>query len=76
MASDAIDIPVARETIQSHAETPRADSSLYLHRAERTRTDGVQESVVAGVHLVFKAGDSHNLWDAFNFPRSQKLEAG
>lgn len=75
MASDDIDIPVARETIQSHAEAPRDDSSLYMHRAERTRSDGVQESVVTGVRLVFKAGHTQNLWEAFNVPRTQKLDA-
>jgi cell fate (sporulation/competence/biofilm development) regulator YlbF (YheA/YmcA/DUF963 family) len=73
--TDTIDIPVSRETIQSSGQPPQADSSLYLHRSERILTGGVRQSVIAGVHVVFKAGDANNLYDAFNVPRTEKLNA-
>ena len=76
MTNDIVDIPVARETIQSHGEAPKPDSSLYLHRSEQTRRDGVQQSVIAGVHVVLKAGHANNLYDVFNVSRDQKLDAG
>jgi hypothetical protein len=74
MATDPLTIPPVRETLQSHGEAPLPTSSLYLHRSKHTREDGVEQNVIAGVHLVFKAGHKNNLYDAFNIPRTQKLD--
>jgi len=68
-------IPISRETIQSHGEAPPPTSSLYMSRSKKVRPDGVEQNVVAGVHLVFKAGDPNNLFESFHTPRSQKLDA-
>ena len=74
MATDPVTIPPVRETLQSHGEAPLQTSSLYLHRSKHTREDGVEQNVIAGVHLVVKAGHQNNLYDAFNVPRTQKLD--
>jgi hypothetical protein len=73
MSTESPTIPVVRETIQSHSEPPQADSSLYFHKAERTRPDGVRQAVIAGVHVVFKAGHANKLHDTFNVSRSEAL---
>jgi hypothetical protein len=74
--ADTPNIPVSRETIQSHGEPPSLTSSLYLHRSKHIRTDGVEQNVVAGVHIVFKRGDANNLYESFHTSRDQKLDAG
>jgi hypothetical protein len=74
VATDPLTIPPVRETLQSHGVAPLQTSSLYLHRSKHTREDGVEQNVIAGVHLVFKAGHQNNLYDAFNIPRTQKLD--
>jgi ABC-type transporter Mla subunit MlaD len=74
MANDPVTIPPVRETLQSHGEAPLQTSSLYLHRSKHTREDGVEQNVIAGVHLVFKAGHQNNLYDAFNIARTEKLD--
>ncbi|HEY0320579.1 MAG TPA: SH3 domain-containing protein [Pyrinomonadaceae bacterium] len=68
-------IPVTREILQSYVEPPAATSSLYSHRSVRTRKDGIQEHVIVGVHVIFQPGHSNGLYDAFNVPRSQTLNA-
>jgi hypothetical protein len=74
--ADIPKIPVSRETIQSHGEAPSPTSSLYLNRSQYIREDGAEQNVLAGVHLVFKRGDSSNLWESFHTPREQKLDGG
>jgi len=74
MATTPTLIPVTRETLESHGDPPAPTSSLYMHRSKYTRTDAVEQHVIAGVHLVFKAGDSNNLYDAFNVARTQTLD--
>src|ERR1044071_4939920 len=74
MATDPLRIPPVRETLQSHGEAPLQTSSLYLHRSKHTRENGVEQNVIAGVHLVFKAGHKNNLYEAFNIPRTEKLD--
>ena len=74
MTNAPLTIPPVRETLQSHGEAPLPTSSLYFHRSKHTREDGVEQNVIAGVNLVFKAGHQNNLYDAFNIPRTQKLD--
>lgn len=73
--ADTPKIPVSRETIQSHGEAPPPTSSLYMHRSQRVREGGAEQSIVAGVHLVFKRGHANNLFESFNVPRDQQLDA-
>ena len=74
MATDSVTIPPVRETLQSHGEPPLQTSSLYLHRSKHTREDGVEQNVIAGVHLVFKAGHANKLYESFNIARTEKLD--
>jgi hypothetical protein len=40
-----------------------------------TRTDEVEEHVIAGVHVVFQAGHGNGLHQAFHVPRDQIINA-
>jgi hypothetical protein len=61
--------------LESHAEKPAADSTLYIYRFTTTNNDKSQDHTVTGVHIVLAKGNPNGLWDAVHVDRNtQKLD--
>jgi predicted nucleic acid-binding Zn-ribbon protein len=60
--------------LESHAEKPAADSTLYIYRFTTTNSDKSQDHTVTGVHIVLAKGNPNGLWEALHVDRSQKLD--